>query len=126
MTLKQAIAKIDASVEAYRVLLRDDPEDYEEAADRQQDAADLLDQAQTLGMRLSGNEREQFSSRFADANTEISDLETKRLQGGYDEDDPDGEDDDIPEDDRPDQDDEQAEIYSTMAEPADADEDEDE
>lgn len=123
MTLKQAIAKIDASVEAYRVLLRDNPEDYEEAAERQQDAADLMDQAQTLGMRLSGDDRSEFSSRFATANIEIEDLETKRLQGGYDEEDPDGEDDDIPEDDRPDSEDDQAEVYSTMAEPADAEED---
>ncbi|WP_454130262.1 hypothetical protein [Microbacterium aurum] len=89
--LTEALRLIDASVEAYRVLLRDNPQDYFEAADRQQEAAGILDEAQTLSGVLSGDEVRTFGERFADAYAEIGILETKRIQGGgedFEDDDP--------------------------------------
>lgn len=83
-------------IDAYRVLLRDTPQDYFETAERQQEAADILDEAQTLGSLLTGNDSRTFSDRFADAYAEIAILETKRIQGGAE----DFDDDDI-EDDEP-------------------------
>lgn len=133
MTLKKALEKIDASVDAYRALLADSPQDYEEAAERQLEAADILDEAQTLGDALSGDDRRTFMDRFADANLEIENLETKRIQGGAEDfDDEDIEDeDDAPEDaeevenpepESPDSEDDKAELYSSMAEPEAEDE----
>lgn len=112
MTLKTALSNIDASVEAYRALLRDNPEDYSEAAERQQEAADLLDRAQTEGSSLKGDDARTFSEAFSAANGQIEVMETKRIQGGDDEEDPDGEDIEEPSDDS---ENETAEMYSSLS-----------
>lgn len=116
MSLKSALSKIDASLEAYRALLRDNPVDYEEAAERQQAAADLLDEAQSIGMKLTGDDRGSFNESFSNAVAQIEVLETKRLQGGDDEEDPEGEDDEDPGVDSENEDSEAtAEMYSSLS-----------
>lgn len=116
MSLKSALSKIDASLEAYRALLRDNPVDYEEAAERQQAAADLLDEAQTLGSKLKGKDHDQFDTAFSNAVSQIEVLETKRVQGGDDEEDPEGEDDEDPGTDSENEpEEESAEMYSSLS-----------
>lgn len=121
-TLKQALEKIDLAVEAYRSLLRDSPQDYEEAARRQQEAAEIFSDAQELGGGLSDKDYEVFQPRFAEADEAISEIEAKRIAGfddgegddpGTDDEEPDGDDTDA------------AETYSSMAQDPDEDEDED-
>jgi hypothetical protein len=85
LALAMVLATIDASLDAYRALLRDHPMDWgEEAARRQQGAADLLDRAQTLGAALAQEELPTFSKRFSGAYGAIERLETLRAQIGYD------------------------------------------
>lgn len=123
MSLKSALSKIDASLEAYRALLRDNPEDYGEAADRQQEAADLLDEAQSIGLKLKGAERGTFNDRFTAAVSQIEVLETKRVQGGDDEEEPDGEDDEEPtEVSENEAEEEKAEMYSSLSHDPEEDE----
>lgn len=76
------LSLIDQSVDAYRLLLREHPLDWgEEAARRQQEAADLLDLAQTLGGALTDDEGRIFSERFSTAYGTIERLETLRGTG---------------------------------------------
>ncbi|MFK4836944.1 hypothetical protein ACI3KY_14565 [Microbacterium sp. ZW T2_14] len=85
LALAIALAMIDESVDAYRALLRDHPMDWgEEATRRQQEAADLLDRAQTLGAALARAELPTFSERFSGAYGAIERLETLRAQIEYD------------------------------------------
>lgn len=82
--LQLALSLIGQAVIAYRALLRDSPQDYFESARRQQEAADLLDQAQTTGAHLTGNDYEEFGEAFGQAYAEIEKLESRRI-GGDDE-----------------------------------------
>jgi hypothetical protein len=82
--LRMALETIDASVHAYRALLRDHPMDWgEEASRRQQEAADLLDHARTISGALTHpREHQVFADRFSSANAVIERLETLRGQFG--------------------------------------------
>ena len=116
MTLKQALEKIDASVEAYRALLRDDPQDIEEAAKRQQDAADLLAEAHELGGPLGEKDFGKFATRFAEANETIERLEGQRISGVHEDATDSDEDDEEPADDSENEPDaEDAEMYSSLS-----------
>jgi len=85
LDLAIVLGLIDQSVEAYRVLLREYPLDWgEEATQRQQEAADLLDRAQTLGGSLGHEERSVFTESFSSAVGMIERLETLRATNGYD------------------------------------------
>ncbi|MDT0157250.1 hypothetical protein Q9R19_06380 [Microbacterium sp. ARD32] len=85
LNLAIVLSLIDQSVDAYRVLLREHPLDWgEEATHRQQEAADLLDRAQTLGGALSDEERRTFTDHFSRAVGRIERLESLRGTYGYD------------------------------------------
>lgn len=88
MNLAIVLSLIDQSVDAYRVLLREHPLDWgEEATQRQQQAADLLDRAQTLGGALNQpDEQCVFAASFSSGYAAIERLETLRAQIGYDPD----------------------------------------
>lgn len=81
MTLKKALEQAEASVAAYRALLRDSPTDYVVAAKRQLDAALLLDEARNLGFPLTGKSATEFRAAFLKAVLIIEELESQRISG---------------------------------------------
>ena len=121
MNRKQATALVDEALEAYRALYRDNPQDYEEAARRQHEAAQPLAKA----AEFLGAGDDDFLLKFQQANAEISRLEEMR-NGGTEEEEPAGVDEEEPTgdeaaDDETEEDYESARAYSFMAEPADSD-----
>jgi hypothetical protein len=85
LNLAIVLSLIDQSVDAYRLLVREHPLDWGKvAAQRQQEAADLLDRAQTLGGALPDEEGRIFTERFSTAYGTIERLETLRGTYGYD------------------------------------------
>ncbi len=113
MTLKKALEKTDAAVEAYRNLHRTQ---HDKVDDAQRAAANLLIDAQRQAGGLNDADFDKFSERFSAANYEIERLEDARELGDVAED-LNEEDSGIDTEEPDDGEAEKAEMYSTMVEP---------